>query len=393
MSVWRSSAAWSSVRSSRTPDSSASSRQVRTRTSAASRFSGVTRSESSSAGKRGVEAVQCRMHDLPPEHRVGLGVDRLGIDHALHEPGRRAVGETLELGRREHRLARHRLQDGGAGESRRAIEGMTGALEPSRPPVRRSELLRPRGVVDRQARQRAQTLALARRRVQRPGEAGQRAATSRAGDLGGRVERTDVVPERARLARYALVARSLANENKTARRSSAGGVEEIAVARDRVRPLEPAAELAAGVVVEQRRGPVAPRQAPLLQAEQEDHVEDPRASSAVIEDGDATALACRDRSHCGPLERGDDIVRSDTPPVQLREVRELVEGACHRAVRARISARVVSHGRRIEPPCVSDHRLQQDVRAAATGSASARSSTSAGTCAPRSFSLSSSTRA
>ena len=65
-------------------------------------------------GKRRVEAVQRRVNDLPSEHRVRLGVDGLGIDHALHEPGRGAVGETLELGRREHRLARHRLENGGA---------------------------------------------------------------------------------------------------------------------------------------------------------------------------------------------------------------------------------------------------------------------------------------
>ena len=171
---------------------------------------------------------------------------------------------------------------------------MTSALEPARPAVRRSELLGARGVVDRQAGERAQPLALARRRVQRPGEAGQRAPTRGAGDLGGRVERPDVVPERARLARNALVARSLANEDEATSGSRAGGVEEVAVAGDRVRPLEPAAELAAGVVVQQRRGPVAPRQASLLETEQEDHVEDPRARSAVVEDGHAAALPGRD---------------------------------------------------------------------------------------------------
>jgi hypothetical protein len=47
----------------------------------------------------------------PPQDRVRLGVDLLRIDDALHEPRRRAVGEPLELGRREDALRRKRRDD------------------------------------------------------------------------------------------------------------------------------------------------------------------------------------------------------------------------------------------------------------------------------------------
>src|SRR5207302_736079 len=74
-----------------------------------------------------------------------------------------------------------------------------------------------------------------------------------------RVEhRACLVPERARLAGRPVVARGLAHEVEALRGPRAGGVEEVAVAADGIRPLEPASELAAAVVVEERRT-AAPR--------------------------------------------------------------------------------------------------------------------------------------
>ena len=59
-------------------------------------------------------------------------------------------------------------------------------------------------------------------------------------------------------------------------RTRAGGVEEVAVAADRVGPLEPRAELAPALVVEKRRASPPPRQRALLEPEDEHGVEPAR---------------------------------------------------------------------------------------------------------------------
>src|SRR5439155_7968478 len=93
-----------------------------------------------------------------------------------------------------------------------------------------------------------------------------------------------------------------------------GGVEEIAVAADRVGTLEPGAALVERpphVVVEERRSGAAPGQAPLLQAEHEDHVEAARAGPEEIDDGDAAGLVAAHRSQGLPVERGDDVLAGE----------------------------------------------------------------------------------
>ena len=57
-----------------------------------------------------VEAIQRRVEHLSAQDRVRLGVDLLRVDDALDEPRGRAVGETLELRRRERRLGPERLE-------------------------------------------------------------------------------------------------------------------------------------------------------------------------------------------------------------------------------------------------------------------------------------------
>src|SRR5207244_3325785 len=121
----------------------------------------------------------------------------------------------------------------------------------------------------------AEPLALRRRLVEVPRERGERAARRRAGDVVRVEEHPDLVPERARLARRALVVRRLADEVQAPRRPRAGGVEEEALTRDRVRldesrPRGALVDRPAFVVGDERRPGSAARQAALLEAEQED---------------------------------------------------------------------------------------------------------------------------
>src|SRR5581483_1861401 len=108
-----------------------------------------------------------------------------------------------------------------------------------------------------------------------PGELRQRPARGRARHLLRRERGRGLAPERTRLARRAVVGRRLADEVEAVDGTCARAVEEVAVAADRVGALEPPAELAAPVVVEERRAAVATRQRSLLEAEHEDDVETP----------------------------------------------------------------------------------------------------------------------
>ena len=114
---------------------------------------------------------------------------------------------------------------------------------------------------------------------------------------------------------------------RAAERARAGGVEEVAVAADRVGPLQAGAALverAAGVVVEERRGVAAPRQAALLEAEDEDDVEAARARAEQVDDGDAARLVAAHRPERLPLDGGDDLLagelaREVAPALELAE--------------------------------------------------------------------------
>src|SRR6185312_3602268 len=55
-------------------------------------------------GQARVELEERLVRDLPAEHRVDLGVDRLRADVTLVQPRRRAVREPLELRGAERRL-------------------------------------------------------------------------------------------------------------------------------------------------------------------------------------------------------------------------------------------------------------------------------------------------
>src|ERR687891_490533 len=227
--------------------------------------------------KAAEEPAQSGVRERAPELRVHLGVDLLRRDDPLEEPDRGARGERLELRRVENGSRAERGEDGGVSQLCGALERATGALESPVPAVRARERLGAARVGRAEAGEGAQALALGRRLFQRPGERRERPPARPAGDLGGVEERTHLVPEGARLPRAALVGRRLPHEGEPARGPGAGGVEEIALAADRVGPDEPRAvarvDLAPGLVVRAGRCRSTARQASLLEPENEDDLE------------------------------------------------------------------------------------------------------------------------
>src|SRR5204862_2151580 len=118
--------------------------------------------------------------------------------------------------------------------------------------------------------------------VEQPGELRKTAPARRTGDVAAVEAAAHLVPERACLARRAVVRRRLAHEVEPLRRARARGVEEIAVASDGVDrgeagALDPRLEIAPQLVVEERRCLRATRERAFLEAEDEDHFGAPRS--------------------------------------------------------------------------------------------------------------------
>src|ERR687892_937114 len=160
------------------------------------------------------------------------------------------------------------------------------ALHAPLPAVRAREGARLLGVPRGERGQSAQALALGRSLVDVPRQARKRATTRRALALGRVEERTHLVVERARLPRPALVVGRLADEHEQLPRARARRVEEVAIARERIGPGQPASlllELAPEVVGEERRLGRAAREDALLEAEYEDRVETTRPRAHEVE--------------------------------------------------------------------------------------------------------------
>src|SRR5215216_3664861 len=105
-----------------------------------------------------------------------------------------------------------------------------------------------------------------------PGEVGERAPTRPPFNVSRLEPRAHLVEEGTRLARPALVVCRLTDQDEQLPGACAGGVEEVAVARKRVRASQAAAsllELAAKVVREERRLDGAPRKDSLLEPDNE----------------------------------------------------------------------------------------------------------------------------
>ena len=123
-------------------------------------------------------------------------------------------------------------------QPRRAFERVQCAGQPAFPLVGGCDRLGRGPIVGRSKRDRAQPFAFGRRRLERPRELRQRPATRPADYVVPREERLYLVPERARLARAAVVTCRLAHEVHALRGTRARGVEEIAVAGDLIRTCE-----------------------------------------------------------------------------------------------------------------------------------------------------------
>ena len=223
---------------------------------------------------------------------------------------------------------------------------------------------------------------------------GERAPAGRALDLLGREQRGRVVPERARLERRAVVGRRLADEIEPSRRPRAGGVEEVAVAADRVGPLEPRARARGGG---RRRGTASRCRAaagrpPRARARRPSSKRRVRAREEV-EHGDPSGLARRRPGSLEPGERVEQLVAAERPPTASSAV-ELVEQLGQPPRSERRSRRgCVAGRRRLEAVGGPHHRLERARGRRRAATAASRSSRSATSGASRSRSVSSSTRA
>ena len=310
-----------------------------------------------------VELVQRVVGDRAAQLRVHLPVDLPRRDHALDEPHRGAVGEGLQLGRGEDVFRRQLLDDQRVPEARRALGGRSRSLEPPLPVVRARDRLGLGPVAGREPGQRPQALALRRRLLDRPGEMRERALRRRTPHV-VRVEAgARFVPERARLPRRALVGGRLADEVEPLRRPRAGGVEEVALARDRVGPLQARlageVELAAGFVVEERRGGRTPGQAALLQTEHEDDLVAAAARPHQVDHVDAAGLLRAGEPDLGALERGDDVLAGELASERRPRV-ELVGQLERGLVRAQVERRLLARRRRVEAVRGAEHERRED---------------------------------
>ncbi len=230
------------------------------------------------------------------------------------------------------------------GQLRAPRECSAGASQPSLPAVCPRERRRLRTLDRIEPGNRPQPLPLGPRLFQRPRQRGERAPDGPAGDVVGIEDAPDVVPERARLARSALVGRRLADEIQPAGRTGARRVEEVAVAVDSPRAQQAPAQAPARRVVEERRLALAPRERSLLEPEHEDDLEAPRPRPRQVEYSHAAGLAGARTGHEGVLERRDHLLAGHLaaeppPPV------ELVEQAMDRLEGTKIASRLLGRGR------------------------------------------------
>src|SRR5581483_2999460 len=303
------------------------------------------------------ELVERVVRDRAAQLRIHLRVDRARREMALDEPGRGAVGEALELRDVEGRLRLELLEHEWMRHPRRALERSERALEPPLPRVRTRESRRSAGVPRCEPGERAQPLALGGRVVDRPRERGERPPPGPAAHVVRIEQRLHLLPERAGLARRAVVRCRLPHEVEPVEGARARGVEEVAVAAHRIGPLEARAALVeqtARVVVEERRRRAAARQAPLLEPEHEDDVEASRARAREVEHGDAPGLVAAERPERVTIEHRDDVLPRELAR-QRAPALELGEDTRHVLVRAQVEARRLADRRLLEPVRVAQH--------------------------------------
>ena len=200
-------------------------------------------------------------------------------------------------------------------DRRRPRERPPGAAELALPAVRVRERVGLARIVGREARESPKPLALGRSRLDRPGQPGERPPRRVPPHVVRVEELAHGLPERARLARRAVVGRRLPHEREQPARPGAGGVEEVAVAARGVGALQPraacAVEIPARLVVEERRRGRPARQRSLLETDHEDRLEAARARPRQVENRDAARLAGGVAADGRPVEGREDVVGVD----------------------------------------------------------------------------------
>ena len=322
------------------------------------------------------------MEDRAAHHAVDLLVDRRGPQVPLDEPRGRARRHALELRDRVRVATADEAQRSLVGQPRPAVERRRRPFEPPAPAVLAREGRRLGAAATAERGERAQALALRGRRLELARESGERPADGGMADVVRVEELPHALPEGAWLARRALVAHRLADEHEPAARPGADGREEEAVAARGVGPHEArAAELverAPRLVVEERLGPGAAREHPLLEPEHEDRVEAAVARAQQVEHGDPSRSA-------GPLATdGRSLERREQVGAAERDARradrlELVERPADGVVRLQVEPRpVVQRGAR-RPVRVAEHRVRERAdRVERARLAQARSSSGSG---------------
>src|SRR5918994_2671271 len=254
-------------------------------------------------------------------------------------------------------------------EPRRAGERRERALHAPLPAVRAREracFIRVRGGESSDA---TKPLAFSGGLSDVPGEVGERAPTRPPLNVGRLEPGAYLVVEGTRLSRPALVVCRLTDQDEQLPRARAGSVEEVAVARDRVRPRKAAAsllELAAKLVREERRLDGAPRKDTLLESEDEDRVEAARSRPQEIEDGHASGLPRPAKANRGALERADELIGTDRlaealPFLQLRD--EHADGL----VGTEVEAGTIARRGRLETVGMTEHRAGESPRSLEDG--------------------------
>ena len=184
-------------------------------------------------------------------------------------------------------------------------------------------------------------------------------------------DRGDLLPERARLARRAVVGRRLADEVEAPRRARAGGVEEVAVAADLVGALEP-----------RRRARGARRRRGTARCASGAAASPPRARARTRRRSAACARAAgRARRPARPRPprraaprraraRRRTSSRSTSPPSCAPAV-ELVEQPQGRVVGAQVEPRGLARRRRLGAVGGAEHRPRRARARPSTGASAA----------------------
>jgi hypothetical protein len=110
------------------------------------------------------------------------------------------------------------------------------------------------------------------------------------------------------------------------------------------------------VVVEERRDLSAPRQAALLEPEQEHGLEAARSCAQEVEDGDPARLVRRGAAHARPLERCEDVLARERLTDEALPAGELVEDANGGLVRPEVEPSLLAGRRGVETVAGAQHR-------------------------------------